>query len=55
MKKSANFNLKQYMGRLWHDMKVHKTSYLFIAPYCILFFIFTVLPVLMSIGLSFTS
>ena len=28
MKKREKFNFKQYMGRVWHDMKVHKTSYL---------------------------
>ena len=55
MKKREKFNFKQYMKGLWHEMKVHKTSYLFIAPYCILFFIFTVLPVFISIALSFTS
>lgn len=55
MKKREKFNFKQYMKGLWHEMKVHKTSYLFIAPYCILFFIFTVMPVFISIALSFTS
>ncbi len=32
----------------------NKASYLLVAPYFILFFLFTVLPVLMSVGLSFT-
>lgn len=36
------------------NMKRNKTAYLFIAPYCILFLIFILAPVLISIGLSFT-
>lgn len=32
----------------------HRASYLLMAPYFILFFFFTVLPVLMAIGVSFT-
>lgn len=35
-------------------MKKEKISYLMLAPYFILFFLFTVLPVALSIGLSFT-
>ena len=41
-------------GKLWYQVKRSKVSYLMIAPYFILFFLFTVLPVLMSMGLSFT-
>ena len=40
---------------LWYQMKKSRASYLLIAPYFILFFLFTVLPVLMSVALSFTS
>lgn len=40
---------------LWRDIKRNKTSYLMIAPYFLLFFLFTVLPVIASMGLSFTS
>ena len=40
---------------LWYRMKQSRASYLLIAPYFILFFLFTVLPVLMSVALSFTS
>ncbi|MBO4467920.1 MAG: sugar ABC transporter permease, partial [Clostridia bacterium] len=36
-------------------MRRSKVSYLFIAPYMILFFTFTVLPVLIAVFLSFTS
>ena len=39
----------------WQRMKRSKISYLYIAPYMILFFTFTVLPVLIAIFLSFTS
>lgn len=38
----------------WSEMKKHKISYLFIAPYCILFLVFYLAPVVTSIGLSFT-
>lgn len=37
-----------------YRMKRSKASYIMMSPYFILFFIFTVLPVLMSIALSFT-
>jgi len=40
--------------KLWRDIKANKVAYLFLAPYGILFFLFTVLPVLIAIGLSFT-
>lgn len=39
----------------WERMKRSGISYLYIAPYMILFFVFTVLPVLIAIFLSFTS
>ncbi len=39
---------------LWKSIKKNKTSYLFIAPYCILFLMFYLVPVLVSMGLSFT-
>ena len=40
---------------LWRDIKRNKTSYFMLAPYFLLFFLFTVLPVIASIALSFTS
>ena len=44
------------MGQwVWKEMKRNKIAYLMVAPYMILFFIFTVLPVLLSIVLSFTN
>ncbi|NLY89644.1 MAG: sugar ABC transporter permease [Firmicutes bacterium] len=42
------------LGRLLADIKKNKVSYLFLAPYGIIFLIFTVFPVLISIGFSFT-
>lgn len=44
------------MGQwVWKEMKRNKIAYLMVAPYMILFCIFTVLPVLLSIVLSFTN
>ena len=39
---------------LWDQMKRSKSSYLMLAPYFILFFFFTVLPVGMAMFFSFT-
>ena len=39
---------------LWQQVRRNRASYLMMAPYFILFFLFTVLPVAMSIALSFT-
>ncbi|PWV92093.1 carbohydrate ABC transporter membrane protein 1 (CUT1 family) [Paenibacillus cellulosilyticus] len=39
---------------LWSDLKRDRVSWMFLAPFLILFFVFTVLPVLTSIGMSFT-
>ena len=41
-------------GKLWYKIRKNKASYLMIAPYFILFFFFTIIPVLVSVGLSFT-
>ncbi len=41
-------------GTLWYRIKKSKTSYIMLAPYFILFFLFTVLPVVMAIAFSFT-
>lgn len=40
--------------KLSYQIKRNKASYVMLAPYFILFFLFTVLPVVISIGLSFT-
>lgn len=39
----------------WIEMKKHKVAYLMIAPFFLLFFVFTVVPVLLSVVLSFTT
>ena len=39
---------------IWNEMKKNKVAYLMVAPFMILFFIFTVLPVFLSIFLSLT-
>ncbi len=41
-------------GTLGYQIKRNKACYIMLAPYFILFFLFTVLPVLTSIALSFT-
>ena len=38
----------------WHEMKRNKVAYLMVAPYMIVFTCFTVLPVLLSMIISFT-
>jgi len=38
----------------WKEMKKSKHYYILMAPYAILFFTFTILPVLMSLGISFS-
>ena len=48
MKGKSNYSVLQRMNR-------SKISYLYIAPYMILFFTFTVLPVLIAVFFSFTS
>ncbi len=39
----------------WHQMKQYKVAYLMIAPFMLIFFLFTVIPVVASLVLSFTS
>jgi len=39
----------------WIEMKKYKVAYLMIAPFFLLFFTFTVVPVLLSVVLSFTT
>ncbi|MDR2044012.1 MAG: sugar ABC transporter permease [Clostridium sp.] len=41
-------------GRLWYRVRRSKSSYLMLAPYFLLFFFFTVLPVVMSAAFGFT-
>ncbi len=46
--------IKKRVKNTWKEMKRNKISYLFIAPFLILFILFYFVPVLSSIGLSFT-
>ena len=39
---------------LWSRMKKKKSCYLFLLPFFLLFTVFTVIPVVVAIGLSFT-
>ena len=38
----------------WKEMKRNKVAYLMVAPYMLIFTLFTVVPVLLSIVISFT-
>lgn len=41
--------------QLWFDIKQSKHLYILMAPFAILFFTFTVIPVIMSLSISFTN
>jgi len=54
---ASSENLSEIANRqkkLGYQIKKNRSCYIMLAPYFILFFIFTVLPVIISIGLSFT-
>jgi multiple sugar transport system permease protein len=53
-RQSAVLTSKSKLICLWEEFVKHKTSYLFLAPYAIIFFTFTVIPVVVSLFLSFT-
>lgn len=40
--------------QLWLDIKKNKVSYYFLAPFLILFTVFTIVPIIMSVVLSFS-
>jgi ABC-type sugar transport systems, permease components len=42
------------LARLWTDMKRHKVSFLFVAPFVLLFTFFIVVPIITSVALSFS-
>ncbi len=46
---------KRRLAHTWSEMKRHGVSYLFILPYCLIFAVFILLPVLMSMYYSFTN
>ena len=47
-------SFKSRLGRTWREIWLHRSAYLLMAPFMIIFFTFTVLPVIMTIVLSFT-
>ena len=47
-------SLRTRASALWTEVKANKISYLFVAPFLLLFTVFVVVPILLSIGLSFT-
>ena len=53
--KAKGLENKKEQSLLLKRVKRNKTAYIMMAPYFLLFFVFTVLPVLASMGLSFTS
>ena len=54
MAKNTAVSVRVDKPTLWQQVRRNRASYLMMAPYFILFFLFTVLPVAMSIALSFT-
>ncbi|RAP76161.1 sugar ABC transporter permease [Paenibacillus montanisoli] len=50
----AKASAPSWLAVKWQIMKAHKHSYILMSPYMLLFAIFTVLPVIMSIFISFT-
>ena len=52
---APEFGLKVRLNNLLGEIKKNRVSYLFLAPFALLFLTFTVFPVLMAIGLSFTN
>ncbi len=51
---NARGNRKPASPSVLKEMRKNRSFYIMLAPYFILFFLFTVLPVVMSMGLSFT-
>lgn len=51
---SIKGSLREKFQALFKEIAQNKVSYLFLAPYAALFITFTVVPVLMAVGLSFT-
>ena len=53
-KQQKSNGMKEKLRKLWSEIKENRVSYYFLAPYAILFIVFYVLPVIVSIVLSFT-
>jgi multiple sugar transport system permease protein len=54
-KAERKYSFKEYMAYQWHEMKRSGMCYAMLAPFMILFIIFTVVPVIMSLPMGFTS
>jgi len=52
--KNNAYSIAKEQGKLINQIKRNKASYFMLAPYFILFFLFTILPVAISIAFSFT-
>lgn len=52
---SAMRNIAKYFSYKFGEMKKARAYYLFIFPYALIFTVFTIVPVIVSIGLSFTA
>jgi multiple sugar transport system permease protein len=50
----ARTGIGRYLAQLWADLKRERVSYFFVLPFLILFTFFIVVPVIVSIYLSFT-
>jgi multiple sugar transport system permease protein len=50
----AATNRPSWWAIKWQEIKAHKHSYILMSPYMLLFAVFTVLPVLMSVIISFS-
>lgn len=55
MNTKSSSTKNKHTQKLWHRVYQYRQSYMLIAPYILLFTLFTVVPVLTAIALSFTS
>ena len=54
MQATIKRDFKTRSKQMWKEMKEAKHLYVLMAPFIILFFTFTIIPVVMSLGISFT-
>lgn len=53
-RKQGGESLGMRLHALWKNIKEHGVSYVFVGPFTVFFFLFTVIPVVVAIFLSFT-